>query len=109
MTPIELVKLSQKLNPENEYGRLSVITRMGAESISEHLPSLIEEAKKEGLKLLWVCDPMHGNTYKTELGFKTRHFDTILKEIQHFFAIHNELGTVQEVHLNSLEIMLLNV
>ena len=94
LTPIELVKLSRKLNPENEYGRLSVITRMGAESISEHLPPLIEEAKKEGLKLLWVCDPMHGNTYKTDLGFKTRHFDTILKEIQQFFAIHNELGTV---------------
>jgi 3-deoxy-7-phosphoheptulonate synthase len=94
LTPKELVKLSQKLNPDNEWGRLSVITRMGAESISEYLPPLIEEAKKEGLNLLWVCDPMHGNTYKTELGFKTRHFDTILKEIQQFFAIHNELGTV---------------
>ena len=94
LTPDELVALAHKLNPENEFGRLTVITRMGADKINDYLPQLINRATSENLNLLWICDPMHGNTYKTETGYKTRHFNTILKEIQQFFAIHQELSTI---------------
>ena len=94
LTPDELVALAKKLNPQNEFGRLTIISRMGADKINDYLPQLIKGATSEKLNLLWICDPMHGNTYKTENGFKTRHFNTILKEIQQFFAIHNELGTI---------------
>ena len=94
LTPDELVALAHKLNPENEFGRLTVITRMGADKINDYLPQLINRATSENLNLLWICDPMHGNTYKTEMGYKTRHFNTILKEIQQFFAIHKELATI---------------
>ena len=89
-----MVELAQKLNPENEFGRLTIITRMGADKINDYLPQLINRARSENLNLLWICDPMHGNTYKTETGYKTRHFNTILKEIQQFFAIHQELDTI---------------
>jgi 3-deoxy-7-phosphoheptulonate synthase len=88
------VALAKKLNPENEFGRLTIISRMGADKINDYLPQLINRATSENLNLLWICDPMHGNTYKTETGYKTRHFNTILKEIQQFFAIHQELGTI---------------
>ena len=94
LTPDNLVKLAYKLNPNNELGRLTVITRMGAKKINNYLPKLIECAKKEGLNLLWVCDPMHGNTYKSETGYKTRHFDTMLEEIQKFFKIHKKYNTI---------------
>lgn len=94
LTPDELVKLAHKLNPENEFGRLTIISRMGAEKINDFLPALIKRVKSEKLNLLWICDPMHGNTFKTEMGYKTRHFNTILKEIQQFFSIHKKLGTI---------------
>lgn len=94
LTPDELVKLAHKLNPENEFGRLTIISRMGAEKINDFLPALIKRVKSEKLNLLWICDPMHGNTFKTETGYKTRHFNTILKEIQQFFSIHKKLGTI---------------
>jgi len=94
LAPDELVELAHKLNPENEFGRLTIITRMGADKIKNYLPQLIKRATSKKLNLLWICDPMHGNTYKTENGFKTRHFNTILDEIQQFFAIHQELGTI---------------
>jgi len=67
---------------------------MGAEKIRKKLPSLIQAIKKNKLKVLWICDPMHGNTYKSATGFKTRHFDTILEEIEHFFAIHRAENTI---------------
>ena len=69
-------------------------SRLGADKINDYLPKLIKRAKSEKLNLLWICDPMHGNTYKTENGFKTRHFNTILDEIQQFFAIHKAHGTI---------------
>ena len=94
LTPNELVALAKKLNPQNEFGRLTIIIRMGADKINDYLPQLIKGATSEKLNLLWICDPMHGNTYKTENGFKTRHFNTILDEIQQFFAIHQKLGTI---------------
>jgi len=90
----ELLSLCEKLNPENEWGRLTLISRMGADSVRSKLPPLIKAIQESGQKVLWVCDPMHGNTYKTENGYKTRHFDTILEELEHFFAIHRAEGTI---------------
>ena len=86
--------LCEKLNPNNEWGRLTLISRMGADKIRKKLPPLIHGIKEKGHKVLWVCDPMHGNTYKSETGYKTRHFDTILEELEHFFAIHRAEGTI---------------
>ena len=94
ITPDELVDVSKKLNPQNEKGRLTFITRMGSEKIYDHLPSLIEKIKYHNLNVLWMCDPMHGNTYKLDSGYKTRDFDTIVKETEAFFTIHNELNTI---------------
>lgn len=90
----ELKKIINRLNPENEAGRLTLITRFGADKIEKHLPGLCAEMKKEGFKLVWSCDPMHGNTYTAASGYKTRNFDNILKEIQAFFQIHWDAGTV---------------
>jgi len=90
----ETVKLVQKLNPNNEHGKIILITRIGSEKINDELPRLIDRMSKESLNMIWVCDPMHGNTFKTQDGIKTRDFNTILKEIRSFFRIHYTLGTV---------------
>ena len=90
----ELITLCEKLNPENECGKLTLISRMGADTVRSKLPPLIKTIKESGQKVLWVCDPMHGNTYKTDNGYKTRHFDTILEELEHFFAIHRAEETI---------------
>ena len=90
----ELISLCEKLNPKNEWGRLTLIIRMGADTVRSKLPPLIKAIQENGKKVLWVCDPMHGNTYKTENGYKTRHFDTILEELEHFFAIHRAERTI---------------
>ncbi|MBU0483769.1 MAG: 3-deoxy-7-phosphoheptulonate synthase class II [Proteobacteria bacterium] len=90
----ELKQIINKLNPDNEAGRLTLITRFGAEKIGDHLPNLAREMKKEGFNLVWSCDPMHGNTYTAETGYKTRNFDNILQEIRSFFEIHWAAGTV---------------
>ena len=90
----ELLSICKKLNSQNEGGRLTLITRMGANDIRNKLPPLVRAIKKSGQKVLWVCDPMHGNTYKSETGYKTRQFDTILEELEHFFAIHRAEGTI---------------
>jgi 3-deoxy-7-phosphoheptulonate synthase len=85
--------LAQKLNPENEAGRLTFITRFG-KSIEDHLPGLVRMVKNEGINVVWCCDPMHGNTYTAETGHKTRNFNDILQEIQCFFEIHWAEGSV---------------
>ena len=90
----ELLALCKKLNPTNEWGKLTLITRMGAKDIRSKLPPLIKIIKDNNLHILWICDPMHANTYQTTNGFKTRHFDTILEEIEHFFAIHRAEKTI---------------
>ena len=90
----ELITLCEKLNPENEWGKLTLISRMGADTVRSKLPPLIKTIKESGQNVLWVCDPMHGNTYKTANGYKTRHFDTILEELEHFFAIHRAEETI---------------
>jgi len=90
----ELITLCEKLNPKNEWGKLTLISRMGADTVRSKLPPLIKTIKESGQNVLWVCDPMHGNTYKTDNGYKTRHFDTILEELEHFFAIHRAEETI---------------
>ncbi len=89
----DLLQLLEKLNPENEAGRITLITRYGADKIEEHLPSLIETVKSEGASVVWCSDPMHGNTIKASSGYKTRPFDRILDEVKSFFAIHKNMGT----------------
>ncbi|MFQ5731339.1 MAG: class II 3-deoxy-7-phosphoheptulonate synthase [Planctomycetaceae bacterium] len=93
MTPEELIELTQVLNPANEPGRLTLIHRFGAESIGDHLPSLISAVQDSDRKVLWCCDPMHGNTTTTSGGIKTRSFDDILAELEAAFTIHERAGS----------------
>ena len=92
-TPEDISAIIKKLNPSNEAGRLTFITRMGAGLIREKLPALVEAVKKSGSVVLWVCDPMHGNTYEAPSGYKTRKFDDVLDEVRGFFEVHKKLGT----------------
>ena len=92
-TPDEVLGLCEKLNPENEAGRLNLIVRMGADKIESNLPKLLRAVKNEGKIVLWSSDPMHGNTFKTTNNYKTRAFDKILKEVKSFFEIHKSEGT----------------
>jgi len=93
-------QLIEILNPENEPGRLTLITRMGCGNIEKKLPALLREIKREGSHIVWNCDPMHANTYTSESGHKTRDFNDILKEITRFFEIHWAEGTIPGgVHL----------
>jgi len=94
MTTDDLKVLLQKLNPQNEAGRLTLIARFGAGKVGEHLPRLIQAVREEGANVLWVCDPMHGNVIKSSTGYKTRPFDAILREVQEFFAVHKAEGTI---------------
>ena len=94
MTTEDLKILLNKLNPENEAGRLTLITRFGAGNVGDHLPRLIKTVQEEGANVLWTCDPMHGNTIKSASGYKTRPFDSVLREVREFFAIHKAEGTV---------------
>ena len=93
LKPEELVKLCNVLNPENEAGRITLISRFGAENVDKFLPKLIRVITKEGLNVIWSCDPMHGNTIKSATGFKTRPFNNIVKEVKKVFAIHQSEGT----------------
>ncbi|MGH1368924.1 MAG: class II 3-deoxy-7-phosphoheptulonate synthase [Maritimibacter sp.] len=93
-TAEDLKVLMKKLNPTNEEGRLTLIARFGAGSVGDHLPRLVQAVKEEGANVLWSCDPMHGNTIKSATGYKTRPFDSVLREVQEFFAIHRAEGTV---------------
>lgn len=89
----ELLRLCDLLNPENEPGRLTLITRMGADKILQGLPPLVRAIKEEGRNVVWVTDSMHGNTFKTENGFKTRAWNRIMTEVRGFFAVHEAEGT----------------
>jgi 3-deoxy-7-phosphoheptulonate synthase len=92
LTPDGLLQLIDLLNPDNEAGRLTLIARFGADKVGDHLPKLIRAVQKEGRKVVWSCDPMHGNTI-TAGGYKTRPFDRILREVQSFFEVHRAEGT----------------
>jgi 3-deoxy-7-phosphoheptulonate synthase len=93
-TAEDLRLLMAKLNPENEPGRLTLIARFGAGKVGEHLPRLIRTVREEGARVLWSCDPMHGNTIKAASGYKTRAFNAVLSEVREFFAVHKAEGTV---------------
>jgi 3-deoxy-7-phosphoheptulonate synthase len=93
MTSDELLRLIDILNPDNEAGRLTLICRFGAEKVEEMLPPLVRAVEAEGRKVVWACDPMHGNTVKASSGYKTRLFDRILAEVRGFFAVHRAEGT----------------
>ena len=90
----DLKVLMARLNPENEAGRLTLISRFGAGAVGDLLPRLIKAVQEEGANVLWTCDAMHGNTIKSSTGYKTRPFDSILREVREFFAVHKAEGTV---------------
>lgn len=92
-TAEDLKVLIGKLNPDNEEGRLTLIARFGADHVQDHLPRLIETVKSEGANVVWVCDPMHGNTTKSSTGYKTRKFESVLGEVREFFKTHRDMGT----------------
>ena len=94
MEPDDLKRLMATLNPENEAGRLTLIARFGAGKVGDHLPRLIKTVQDEGANVVWVCDPMHGNTIKSATGYKTRPFENVLREVQEFFGIHRAEGTI---------------
>ncbi|MGO4256343.1 class II 3-deoxy-7-phosphoheptulonate synthase [Marmoricola sp. RAF53] len=89
----DAIALAERLSPDNEPGRLTFITRMGAGKIRDHLPPLVEKVEAAGVQVAWVCDPMHGNTYEASSGYKTRRFDDVIAEVQGFFDVHRALGT----------------
>jgi 3-deoxy-7-phosphoheptulonate synthase len=93
LDPDELCRLIDILNPQNLPGRLTLICRMGFDKVEAKLPALIRAVKRHGAKVIWSCDPMHGNTVKSSSGYKTRPFDRILSEVKSFFAAHQAEGT----------------
>jgi len=92
-TPEELIRIIEKINPNNVPGKIVVIVRMGAEKLRTNLPGLIRGIQREGKSVLWISDPVHGNTYKTASGYKTRDFDRIRSELRAFFDVHDDMGT----------------
>jgi len=89
----DLLRLIEVLNPANIPGRLTLIARMGADKVEAKLPGLVRAVKRAGAKVVWACDPMHGNTIKSSTGYKTRPFERILGEVRGFFAVHQAEGT----------------
>jgi 3-deoxy-7-phosphoheptulonate synthase len=89
----ELLKLLDILNPENEAGRMTLITRLGSEQVDDLLPPIVERIQKEGKQVIWSCDPMHGNTIKSPNGYKTRPFNQVLAEVKQTFDIHKSIGS----------------
>ncbi len=93
MDPDDLIRLIDVLNPKDEAGRLTLITRMGYDKVDKFLPTLIRKVKSEGRQVIWSCDPMHGNTVKADNGYKTRPFNSILAEVKTVFEVHKSEGT----------------
>ncbi len=91
--PDELIRIIDLLNPADEAGRLTVICRLGADKVGDLLPPLVRRVSEEGRSVVWACDPMHANTVKSANGYKTRHFDKILSEVEDFFAVHRAEGS----------------
>jgi 3-deoxy-7-phosphoheptulonate synthase len=89
----DLLRLLDRLNPTDDAGRITLISRYGSDKVSEHLPRHIETVQKAGRTVVWCSDPMHGNTIKASTGYKTRPFDRVLSEVKSFFEIHREMGT----------------
>lgn len=93
-TGADAIALAEKLNPSNIPGRLTFVVRMGADKVRDSLPPLVEAVRDAGISVTWLTDPMHGNTFTSQSGYKTRQFDTLLDEVTGFFEVHSELGTV---------------
>ena len=93
LAPDDLIRLIDQLNPANEAGRLTLICRTGAGKVADHLPGWIDAVEREGRSVVWSCDPMHGNTIKSDSGYKTRPFDRVLSEVREFFSVHADKGT----------------
>ena len=91
--PDELIKLIDIINPTNEEGKITLISRFGVDKVDKHLPALIRAVEAEGKNVVWCCDPVHGNTIKASNGYKTRHLDTLLSEVKSFIDIHESEGT----------------
>ncbi len=89
----DLINLCNKINPKNEKGKITLISRFGCDNVSKHLPKLIRAIKKEGLNVIWSCDPCHGNTMQASTGFKTRPFNSVLKEVKNVFSCHQSEGS----------------
>ncbi|MEU9886089.1 class II 3-deoxy-7-phosphoheptulonate synthase [Sphaerisporangium sp. NPDC051011] len=92
-TPEDALALIERLNPADEPGRLTFIARMGASRVRDALPPLVEKVQASGAQVVWICDPMHGNTFEAPSGHKTRHLDDVLDEVAGFFEVHRALGT----------------
>src|SRR5690606_18116744 len=92
-TPEQALEYVERLDPKNEPGRLTLISRMGNDKVREVLPPIVEKVEASGHKVIWQCDPMHGNTHESSNGYKTRHFDRIVDEVQGFFEVHRKLGS----------------
>nr|WP_245527747.1 3-deoxy-7-phosphoheptulonate synthase class II [Aeromicrobium marinum] len=92
-TPDDAIALYEKLNPDRVPGKVTFVTRFGAGKIRDLLPHLVEKVTAAGLEVAWVCDPMHGNTFETDNGYKTREFDDVIDEVRGFFEVHRSLGT----------------
>ncbi len=90
----QALELAERLNPENIPGRLTLVVRMGAHAIRDNMPQLVETVRDAGVNVTWLSDPMHGNTFTSESGYKTRRFDTLMDEVAGFFEVHHALGTV---------------
>ncbi|ATB38555.1 2-keto-3-deoxy-D-arabino-heptulosonate-7-phosphate synthase II [Cystobacter fuscus] len=93
VSPEDAVRLAEALNPDNEPGKLVLITRMGAQKVTDALPPVVEAMRRAGRLVLWVCDPMHGNTVSTSSGIKTRNFQDVLREVEQSFDVHEKLGS----------------
>lgn len=93
LDPDTLIRLIDIINPDNEPGRLTLISRMGHNDVEDNLSPLVRKVEQEGRKVVWSCDPMHGNTVKSDTGYKTRKFDEVLKEVKGFFNVHDAEGT----------------
>jgi 3-deoxy-7-phosphoheptulonate synthase len=93
-SPDDIVQMCEVLNPERTPGRLTLITRMGSDKVRDLLPSIVQKVDGSGVPVVWVCDPMHGNTREAATGHKTRLFDDVVDELEGFFEVHRALGTV---------------
>ena len=92
-TGADALEIADRLDPDRVPGRVTFITRMGADKVRDRLPRIIEEVEASGRKVAWVCDPMHGNTFETANGFKTRSYDAVVEELNGFFDVHDQLGS----------------
>lgn len=92
-TSDDAIALYEKLNPDRQPGKVTFVTRFGSENVRDVLPPLIEKVAGAGIEVAWVCDPMHGNTFEAENGYKTREFDDVIEEVRGFFEVHRSLGT----------------